>query len=98
MSLLLVSHGYIGGYSDIFSLDEMRQRFFEGPTIKYGGDHLFSTVLVPGGFFDGRSSVVDEASALAPLCGSLGWDNRRIKQRPNPLNSATIAPEHCIYL
>jgi hypothetical protein len=29
------------------------------------------------------------------LCGSLAWDNRRIKQRLTLLNSAGIAPKHC---
>ncbi|PVH82856.1 hypothetical protein DL98DRAFT_125894 [Cadophora sp. DSE1049] len=46
----------------------------------------------------GRFSVVDKAGPPAPLYGSLSWDNRRIKQRPNLLNSAAIAPESCVQL
>jgi hypothetical protein len=42
--------------------------------------------------------VVSEASSLALLCGSLDWENRRIKQRSRPLNSAPIAPEHGVYV
>jgi hypothetical protein len=40
----------------------------------------------------GRPSVVDEANLLY---GSISWDNH---QRPKLLNSATIAPEHCVQL
>jgi hypothetical protein len=29
-------------------------------------------------------------------CAILGWDKGRIKQRPKPLNSAAMAPEHCV--
>lgn len=59
---------------------------------------IFNSVITEGTTSNhtGISSVVDEVSALAPFEDP--WDNRRIKQRPNPLNSAAISPKHCVYL
>jgi hypothetical protein len=79
----------MGRHGEIFALSEMKQRFVEGPARKCGGDHVFTTYWILG-------REIFKVSALAPLCGSLGWDNHRIKQRPNPLNPGAFAPEHCI--
>ncbi len=65
-------------------------------TASFGGsyDKVWRRSSVPTRWILGQEIFGSGRSEA--LYGSWGWDNRRIKQRPNPPNSATIAPEHSV--
>jgi hypothetical protein len=76
------NNSYTGGHCEI-AFNEVTLPFLDGPGIKHGLDH-------PGEHWREASRVA------AALCESSSGTIVRIKQRPNPLNLATIAPEHSI--